>query len=152
MTDGIKGVVNPGVKASSKLPWIKFYPTDWRADPGIRACSLAARGLWIEMIAIMHEGDPYGYLVYTPDQLARIVGEGTNEVEELLQWLEEAGVFSRDEQGFIFSRRMVRDRELSEQQREYGKLGGRPDLKGGLKGGVKGDPKATPTQEVRVRG
>lgn len=36
-------------------PWLKFYPTDWRSDPALKMCSLAARGLWIEMIALMHE-------------------------------------------------------------------------------------------------
>jgi len=29
-----------------KNPWVTFYPTDWRADPGLRHCSLAARGRW----------------------------------------------------------------------------------------------------------
>ena len=45
-----------------KLPWMKFYPADWRADPALRMCSLAARGLWMEMLSIMHEADPRGSL------------------------------------------------------------------------------------------
>ena len=43
-------------------PWLKFYPADWRADPRLRMCSLAARGLWIELMSYMHEGEPYGHL------------------------------------------------------------------------------------------
>ena len=39
-------------------PWIKFYPRDWRGDQALRVVSLAARGLWIEMLSIMHEGQP----------------------------------------------------------------------------------------------
>ncbi|ANB33251.1 hypothetical protein M2324_003640 [Rhodovulum sulfidophilum] len=36
-------------------PWLKFYTSDWRSDPGLRMCGLAARGLWVEMICLMHE-------------------------------------------------------------------------------------------------
>ena len=46
-----------------KRPWFKFYPSDWRADQALRSCSVAARGLWIECMCIMHEADPYGHLV-----------------------------------------------------------------------------------------
>jgi len=44
-------------------PWMKFYPADWRSDPMLRLCSLAARGLWAEMICLMHEAEPYGSLL-----------------------------------------------------------------------------------------
>jgi hypothetical protein len=44
-------------------PWMKFYPSDWRSDPALRSCTIAARGLWIEMMAIMHEAEPYGSLL-----------------------------------------------------------------------------------------
>ena len=30
-------------------PWLKFYPSDWRADIALRVCSIAARGLYFEM-------------------------------------------------------------------------------------------------------
>ncbi len=43
-------------------PWMKFYPADWQADPAVRSCSLAARGLWIEMLCIMQKADPVGRL------------------------------------------------------------------------------------------
>ena len=47
----------------SKRPWMKFYPADWRAEPSLRFTSLAARGLWIEMLALMHEATPRGSLL-----------------------------------------------------------------------------------------
>jgi len=46
-----------------KQPWLKFFPSDWRADPALRMCSLAARGLWIEMLCLMHEARPHGSLL-----------------------------------------------------------------------------------------
>ncbi|HDA7904193.1 TPA: hypothetical protein O5V80_002738, partial [Staphylococcus aureus] len=60
-------------------PWMKFYPSDWRADPMLRLCSMAARGLWVEMLCIMHEATPYGTLLVNgrrldKKQLAALVG------------------------------------------------------------------------------
>ena len=53
-----------------KLPWMKFYPADWRADPALRMCSLAARGLWMEMLSIMHEADPRGSLLINSNTIS----------------------------------------------------------------------------------
>jgi hypothetical protein len=44
-------------------PWLRWYPGDWRADPRLRMCSLAARGLWIELLGFMHEAEPYGHFI-----------------------------------------------------------------------------------------
>ena len=44
---------------SGDRPWMKFYPRDWRGDQALRAVSIAARGLWLECLCIMHEARPY---------------------------------------------------------------------------------------------
>lgn len=100
-----------------KRPSFMFYPGDWQRDTGLQSCSLAARGLWIEMVCIMHDGDPYGYLRagnkdILPPILARMVGVSLSEAEGCLKELEDATVFSRSGNGVIFSRRMVKDEEL----------------------------------------
>lgn len=115
-------------------PWLKFYPTDWRADPALRMCSLAARGLWMEMLCIMHEASPYGSLrvngrTVTDRQLSALAG---GEVGELLAELEDAGVFSREDDGTIYSRRMQRDAEKAARDKANGKEGGNPSLKRGV--------------------
>src|SRR5262245_49964278 len=97
-----------------KLPWMKFYPADWRADPALRMCSLAARGLWMEMLSIMHEANPRGSLSVNGNaigvkQLASLCGAPLRETAALLRELDAAGVFSRTQDGTIFSRRMKRD-------------------------------------------
>lgn len=96
---------------------------------------MAARGLWHEMLCIMHECQPYGYLTISgaamsPQQLARLVGEGVKDVSAWLSELEAAGVFSRDPEGRIFSRRMVKDEHLRCVRAEAGRLGGNPALVG----------------------
>lgn len=115
-------------------PWMKFYPTDWRADPSLRMCSLAARGLWMEMLCIMHEATPYGSLrvngrPVSDRQLAALAG---GEIDALLVELEDAGVFSREEDGTIYSRRMQRDAEKAARDKANGRKGGNPDLKAGV--------------------
>ena len=115
-------------------PWMKFYPQDWRADEKLRMCSLAARGLWIEMLAIMHRSERYGQLliggrVPTDAQLAVQAGASPDQVSALLVELGEAGVFSRAAGGAIYSRRMTRDQKKAENARKNGKSGGNPSLR-----------------------
>lgn len=114
-------------------PWMKFYPQDWRADEKLRMCSLAARGLWIEMLALMHRSERYGHLlvsgrVPTDAQLAVLVGASPEQVAMLLDELASADVFSRAASGAIYSRRMTRDKRKSEKARKNGKKGGDASL------------------------
>lgn len=127
-----------------KRPAFQFYPGDWQRNIELRACSVGARGLWIEMICIMHQAEPYGYLVLngkpiTPTKLANITGGATlAEVTRWLAELQEEAVFSIDAEGRMFSRRMVRDEELRTERAEGGKLGAEHGIKGkdhGQKGG-----------------
>lgn len=108
-----------------KEPWMKFYPSDWRGDPRLRMCSIGARGLWMEMMCIMHEANPYGHLVVgdvpvTNRQLASLAGISQPDCLKFMAELESAGVYSRQaESKIIFSRRMVRDRERAEAGRAH---------------------------------
>lgn len=104
-------------------PWLKFYPSDWRADPALRVCSIGARGLWMEMLCIMHEAVPRGSLLVngrpvTDRQLANLCGVPARDAAALLSELDEAGVFSRDPDGTIFSRRIRRDHAKAEEGRK----------------------------------
>jgi hypothetical protein len=115
-------------------PFIKWYPTDWRADPRLRMCSLAARGLWIELIGYMHEGEPYGHLtindaIPTLPDIAALVGRPLAEVRKAMSELEFRQVYSVDDAGRMYSRRMVRDKAKAEKDRENGKGGGNPKLR-----------------------
>ena len=117
-----------------KRPAFQFYPSDWLRDTALRSCSTGARGLWIDMICYMHEGNPYGHLkvadkVILPANLARMVGETLEVVEGWLEELRHAGVYDTAEDGSIYSRRMIRDENLRQIRANGGKLGGNPNLK-----------------------
>jgi hypothetical protein len=118
-------------------PWLKFYPSDWRADPALRVCSLASRGLWMEMLCLMHEAAPRGSLLVngqpvTDKQLAALCGVSGRDVTRCIEQLETAGVFSREDNQTIYSRRMRRDEERAERDKANGKGGGNPRLKAGV--------------------
>lgn len=117
-----------------KRPAFQFYPSDHRAETGLQLASLAARGLWSEMLCLMHEGVPYGHLAAAegepiePAQLARLVGESPAVVKRLLAELEKRNIFSRTVEGVIYSRRMVRDEHIREVRASAGRRGGNPNL------------------------
>lgn len=117
----------------SNLPWAKFYWADWMSDARLRRCSIAARGLWIDMLCIAAELDPIGYLAMDGEALsisdfARASGITETDASTLIAELERNGVFSRDRKGVIYSRRMVRDAKRSAEAKKNGKLGGNPNL------------------------
>lgn len=116
-----------------KRPAFQFYPADWRKDSNLQSSSIESRGLWIDLLCIMHECDRYGHLsvnnkAMNSEQIARLVGISTKDCKRLLIELEDAGVFSRLEDSTIYSRRMVKDERLRTLRAEAGRLGGNPVL------------------------
>ena len=119
---------------SRQRPFMKFYPSDWRSDPQLRMCGLPARGLWMEMLTLMHEAQPYGHLLIsgnapTDAQLGVLVGAPPAQIPDLLRELETAGVFSRTRAGVIYSRRMTRDEKRAQTAKKNGEKGGNPTLR-----------------------
>ena len=117
-----------------KRPSFQFYPGDWLNDAGLRLVSVGARGLWIDMLCMMHQGTPYGHLkvagkVILAPNLARTLGATLAEVEGWLAELKDVGAYSIAEDGCIYSRRMIRDEELRAKRAAGGSCGGNPTLK-----------------------
>lgn len=135
-----------------KRPAFQFYPSDWRKDTALQFCSLSARGLWVEMMCIAHECEPYGHLVVngkpmSAAQIGRLVGISERECKKLLEELFDAGVPSMREDGVIFSRRMVRDEEVRNKRAEGGKAGGEHGHKGASYGPKGGRPSKQKTAQ-----
>jgi len=106
-----------------------WFWADWFASIDVRSCSLAAQGLWMNMLGIMSKADRKGFLSINgkpmdSKELAKFVGEFKDKVEELLVELEYYKVFSRDTDGTIYNRRMERESGLSRKRAEAGRLGG----------------------------
>ena len=135
-----------------KRPSFQFYPADWRKDAALQSCSIAARGLWIEMICVAHECEPYGHLVVngramSDTQIGRLVGVSERDAKKLICELLDAGVCNRDEKGAIFSRRMAADEDLRERRAAGGKAGSEHGSKGASHGSKGGRPRKEVTPQ-----
>jgi len=116
-----------------KLPAFQFYPADWRKDPGIGALSYEQRGIWFEMLCIMHESESRGYLQINGKKieinvLSRILGLNKQKLSKAIATFIEFKVCSIDDNGVIYSRRMVKDEHIRQVRAEAGKKGGNPRL------------------------
>lgn len=113
--------------------WSKFFWADWLSDRQLRRCSPAARALWMDMLCLAAQSDPIGYLAEGEDgldieEIKRVTGLSKRTAQRLLGELERHNVFSRDPNGRIYSRRMVRDAADIERARCNGSKGGNPNL------------------------
>jgi len=111
------------------LPAMPWYWGDWFKCPEVRALSPAARCLWFEMLGLMWESTPRGYLVlggkpYPKEALGRCLGFACDLLEVLLGEMEQYAVYSKTEGGIIYSRRIIRDMEISKIRADAGRKGG----------------------------
>jgi hypothetical protein len=99
-----------------KLPSFAFYPKDWLNDPELSRCSLAARGVWADLLCLMFQCEERGVLStggkpWSDQEIGAAIRGDTQEVLSCLRELADKGVASRTESGALFSKRMVRDEE-----------------------------------------
>ena len=119
---------------NSKLPAMQFYPGDWRKDPGVQSLCYHDRGVWFEMLCLMHESEDRGKLMLNGnpmphEALARLLGLDNQILTTTLTTLIDFGVASLDKTTkAIISRRMVRDEEIRRIRKSCGKMGGNPNL------------------------
>jgi hypothetical protein len=106
-----------------KSDYFRWYPSEWRNDISLQACSLAARGLWVEMLNIMWAAPIRGTLTIGPDvehakqiecsELARLVGTDEQSCLAALDELESHGIFGRLPDSTIYSRQMYSSKTAS---------------------------------------
>lgn len=109
-------------------PYFPFYAQDWLGDHKVRGLSPAARGTYIDILALMWTSSDGG-LSATPEKLSRMVGQSVEEF--ILSWAEiqdTADPILEERAGRVFSRRMMREREKYAEKRaklrEAGRKGG----------------------------
>ena len=121
-------------KNSGRLPAFQFYPADWRKDPGVQSLDYESRGIWWEIICLMHESDERGVLLLNgapmpEDALCRLLGLDNQKLTSTLTTLLTYGVARRrQEDGALFSKRMVADEKLRQIRKTAGSKGGNPLL------------------------
>jgi uncharacterized phage protein (TIGR02220 family) len=117
-----------------KMPALQFYPADWRKDLAVQSLGYHDRGVWLEMLCLMHESSERGVLLLNETPMAdvvaaRILGLDIQTFKQTLGTLLSHGVARRRESdGAIFNKRMVSDERLCDIRRKAGKKGGNPAL------------------------
>jgi hypothetical protein len=67
-----------------KRPSFQFYPADWRNNAKLRRCSWEARGVWIELLGLLHDSDNYGVLAWPLKEIAQALGAPLKALKELV--------------------------------------------------------------------
>ncbi len=112
---------------NGRMPWDKWSWHAWMTDAGLRQCNPAARGIWADMLAQMDASSIRGVLLVdgrpaSTAEIARTTGNDRRSVERAIAQLERHGVFSRDETGAIFNRRMVNSWTKLQRDQANGRL------------------------------
>jgi hypothetical protein len=78
------------------------------------------------MLGLMAHSVRHGYLckmnspdLMPPEDLAKILGQPIEEIKSLLQDLERNGVFSKTSDGFVYSRRLLKDAKIRKRNCKY---------------------------------
>ena len=132
----------------AKLPAFQFYPADWLNDIKLQSCSLAAQGLLLNLMCLMHQSETYGKLLINGSkpqgkEVAHLLRLHHKTYHTRLIELILKGVLYEDENKVVCCKRMIKDEYIRQVRRESGKLGGSPLLKQKVKYRVK--QKSTPS-------
>lgn len=106
-----------------------FVPDRWLGNRSLRACTPAARGFWVDLLALMH---PTGYLIHpanseplTDEQIAQLTGSSVRDVRKWITELGNAGIFTI-EGDRLCSTSMIKAAARELRSRAAGQRGGRP--------------------------
>lgn len=135
--------------------WSKFWWQDWLSDSKLRLCDPASRGVWIDLLCLMH--DAGGYLKIDgrrpqPRHIARLLCVRFEQYERCLRTLLEHGVASQTEDGTIYCQRMVKDLGRSETGKANAeRRWGAPKPNGSPNGSPNDQPNGHPNARSRSR-
>lgn len=85
-----------------RRPSFQFYPADWRNNANLRRCSPAARGIWIDVMCVLHDSDEYGVVRWPLVDLANSANAPIKLVRELVEKCVLKGHDKRLQAAFIY--------------------------------------------------
>lgn len=66
-----------------KRPSFQFYPGDWQANSNLRRCTHAEKGVWLDVLCLMHDQPEYGVLRWPLKEIAQAVGAKLSDLKGL---------------------------------------------------------------------
>lgn len=67
-----------------KRPAFQFYTGDWQRNAKLRRCTHAERGIWIEVLCLMHDSEEYGVLRWPLKDIAQAVNCRVPDIRSLV--------------------------------------------------------------------
>jgi hypothetical protein len=56
-----------------KRPSFQFYPGDWTSNSNLRRCSHAEKGVWVDVLCLLHDQEEYGLVRWPLKEIAQAV-------------------------------------------------------------------------------
>ena len=67
-----------------KRPSFQFYPADWQANSNLRRCTHEEKGIWIDVMCLLHDQEEYGIVRWSLKEIAQAIGCTTQKVRGLV--------------------------------------------------------------------
>ena len=67
-----------------RRPSFQFYPADWLGNKNLKRCTHAEKGMWVDLMCLFHDGEPYGVLRWTLEEISQGIGAKTNQLRGLI--------------------------------------------------------------------
>lgn len=115
-------------KPSKKYHFIQWNMTQHDGDPGVKMLTALEEHVWVRMCFMMQQTEEPGYLIVAGkpipiDIIAKDTKVAVHQAKAIIKRLAELKIFSRDQRGVIFCRRMVRDEQYRKKAASYGAKG-----------------------------
>jgi hypothetical protein len=78
-------------RSKAKYPWFKFWPDSWLSDTELSSCSMAAQGVWINCLSMIHKEHQGGSITKSVAQFSRTLRISNRELLEAFDELSDSG-------------------------------------------------------------
>ncbi len=67
-----------------KRPSFQFYPDDWTGNSNLRRCTHEEKGIWMDVLCILHDQEEYGIVRWPLAEIAQAVGVTKTKLKRLV--------------------------------------------------------------------
>ena len=80
----------------SDRPSFQFYPDDWLSNSNLRRCTHEEKGIWMDILCILHDQEEYGVIRWPLKEVAKAIGASASKVRSIVNKGVMKGVDSGD--------------------------------------------------------
>ncbi len=67
-----------------KRPSFQFYTADWQGNSNLKRCTHEEKGIWMDILCLMHDQEEYGILRWNLKEIAQAVGASFSKIKALV--------------------------------------------------------------------